>query len=145
MATVYSSKNFDEGSFRAHGDFDAYLENNVYICKVSGPLNVEGIIALGKARRACLAEVKQSAVIPSIVVLRNSMLMSPEALAVYATNLKRDLQSVQSTLLMAYVVPADIEGKTIMMPFLDKIFAENNITWQIFDNIDDAKRWIQSH
>lgn len=143
MATVYSSKNFDDGSFRAHGNFDAHIEDDVYICSVRGPLNLEGIIALGKARRACFAQVKYSETIPTIVVLSNSMLMSPEAFSVYAENLKRDLESKKSTLVMAYVVPNDIEGRTIMMPLFSKIFAENNITWQIFEDVEEAKVWIQ--
>ena len=145
MVKVYSSKSFDDGSFRAHGNFDAHIEDNVYICSVTGPLNLEGIIALGKARRACFSQIKQSSIIPTIVVLSNSMLMSAEAFGVYAANLKHDLQCIKSTLLMAYVVPDDIEGRAIMMPMFDKIFSENNIVWQIFDNLNTAKAWIQSN
>lgn len=144
MPTIYTSDNFDDGNFRAHGNYQARIENNIFICSVSGPLNVEGIIALGKTRRACLAHHKVSATIPSIVVFQNSMLMSPEALNVYAQNLKQFLEEVRSTFLVAYVIPNDVEGKAVMLPLIRKVFEKNKITWQVFENTEDAKSWIKS-
>ncbi len=144
MATIYSSSDYNDGKISAQGNYEARIENNIFISTVTGPLNTEGIIALGKVRHACLSELNGRDTIAAIVTYRNSMMMSPQALAIYTKSLQQDLTETKADYVIAYVVPDHIEGRAIMLPILEAIFLKANLTWQSFEKIADAETWINA-
>lgn len=144
MPKVFSSKNFHYENRNAHGDYEVWIEHNIFHCVLTGPMNVEGIKALGRVRRACIAESKVTELIPAIVEYRHSMLMAPDALALYAQEFKQHLSQLSTPMIVAYVVPEEVEGRSIMLPFFEKIFQENKVRWCAFESMSEALTWLRT-
>jgi len=144
MKIKRSTNNFVTGRFSTHGRLDTILEDGIFISHSTGPFNIEWVTALDKLRRACLTDVTPTYKSASITIFHNSMLMSKEALDVYSKNLKQHLSEIQISPIIAYVTPPGVEGKSIMLPFFERLFLENNVYWRAFENLDDAKVWVRS-
>ena len=144
MSGFYSSTDFHHEKFSAHGVYEVHMENGVFICTLTGPMNIEGILALGRVRRVCVEESKVGNTVAAIVEFRKSMMMSPEALELYSTQFSQHYEELHSTFKVAYVVAKEVEGRSIMLPFFSEIFSKNKVIWQAFEEFGRAKIWINS-
>ena len=137
-------RDFGAGKFRPHGELQMHLDGDIIIYTAVGPFNLEAIMALGKARRAGLARWQARSRKVSIAVFQNSLFMSQDALDAYATGLKRYFDDAPRAEAVAWVVPADVEGRSIMLPKFEHIFIDLGIPWRLFERLEDAKTWISS-
>lgn len=135
---------FSSGNFKIHGHLETSFENGIFITHSTGPFNIEWVIALDKLRHDCLVDITATYKNASITIFHNSMLMSEEALNAFSENIKQHLSEIQIAPIIAYVVPPEIEGRSIMLPFFANMFSKVNVNWQVFKDIDDAKVWVQS-
>ena len=144
MPKSHSTDDFSDGPFRPHGRLDVHVEGGICIYRAEGPFNLEAIVALGKARRAVAQEWSAQGRAASIVVFHTSMLMSKDAVDAYTQGMQAHLTQVKPNLGVAWVVSQEVEGRAIMLRYFENIFASLNVPWQAFEELDEAKAWIQS-
>jgi hypothetical protein len=142
MPTHYSNAQFPDQKFSMHGRYDLHVADGIYMVCVVGPLNLECMKGLGKARAAAFAQWQGEVPKVGIAVFHSSMLMSLEALDAYTADLRRDLQSTGKWEALAWVAGPEVEGRDIMVSRFSKIFAEHHVPWKIFDEIETARAWI---
>ncbi|WP_296447892.1 hypothetical protein [Rhodoferax sp. UBA5149] len=140
----HSTDDFADGNFKPHGRLDVHLEGDIVVYDAEGPFNLEAIVALGKARRAVVAEWGTEDRRATIVVFRTSMLMSPAALEAYEQGMQAHLAQVKPHVAVAWVVAPEVEGRSIMLPYFAKIFSRINVPWQAFEELHAAQVWARS-
>lgn len=142
MPNKYTSSQFDNTRFSAHGEYEIQWVDGIYIVSVVGPMNLECIKAMGQARAAAFAERQDHAPIVGIAEFHNSMLMSPDALAAYSAGLEKDLQCYGQWAALAWVSLPDVDGRSIMEYLFSKVFAKYHVPWRLFEDMDAAKAWV---
>jgi hypothetical protein len=137
-----STEDFGGGKFRQHGELHMHLEGDVIVYIVRGPFNLETITALGKARRAGLAQWQARQRKLSIAIFENTLLMAPEALQAYTEGLKQYFDKAPKAQAVAWVVPASVQGRALMLPKFEKLFADLGVPWRVFEQLEDARAWV---
>ena len=144
MSESHSTDDFSEGRFKPHGNIDVRVEGNICIFRAEGPFNMEAIVALGKARRAIVENWDNRGRAATIAVFHNSILMTSDALKAYSDGLKAHLTQVKPNVAVAWVVAPDVEGRALLLPYFAEIFANCNVPWQAFEELDAARAWVKA-
>lgn len=100
--------------------------------------------ALKTSRQANEAKYGPGGRRATITVVRNSLMMSPEALAAFEEYvLSLCVPGVRGAP-VAWVVPQDVEGRDLMLPYFEKMYVQANRPWQAFEDVDTAMTWLRS-
>jgi hypothetical protein len=145
MKKSHSTDDFANEKFKPHGRLEVHLDGDIAVFHAEGPFNLEAIVALGDARRAAVADWGASGRRATIVEFQTSMLMSQDALDAYAKGMQSHLAQVKPSVAVAWVVAPGLEGRLFMLPYFAEIFARIGVPWKAFEQMEEAKAWVQTH
>lgn len=130
--------------FAPHGKIEVWPEGAVIHYDISGPFNQEGIKAFGRTMVALLKNWQPEGPFASLSIWRGSMLISADALAAYDHLLKVSRAHFPKELVNVWFVPDEVEGRGIMLPKWQALYATNGYPLEIFDTESAARarlRW----
>ncbi|MDC6167838.1 hypothetical protein PO768_10315 [Paucibacter sp. XJ19-41] len=138
-----TSAAFATGIFRPHGQVDIWAEGSIVRLEASGPFNREGVLAMGLAMRDLFASVPIGGRFGDILVMHQSLMASPDALACFEEFLQAMSQAKTAPLAVAYVVAPEVEGRDLMLPIFAKIYARHGRRFAAFERLGDAEAWLR--
>lgn len=141
MTTVpaWHTAEHSSSRFAPHGSIETSPEGSLVIYRVAGPFNVEAIKAFGKMVAAVLTEWTPVGPFASLSYWENSMMASPDALALYAHILKAGRAIYPQEAVNVWYVPKDIEGLLIMRRRWEEIYEAGGYPLEIYHSKQDAE------
>lgn len=147
MSTLQSKRNsaeFATGVFRPHGHVDIWAEGSVVRLEARGPFNREGVLAMGLAMRDLFACVPIGGRFGDILVMHESLMASPDALAAFEDFLQAMSQAKTAPLAVAYVAAPEVEGRSLMLPIFAAIYARHGRRFAAFEQLAEAEAWVRA-
>ncbi len=144
MTLPESTNSYAQGQFRPHGWRGLERDGDIAIFRSEGPYNLEMVQALKAARQANEDKYGPGGRRATITVVRNSLMMSPEALAAFEEYVLSLTVSGVRGAPVAWVVPQDVEGRDFMLPYFERMYVRANRPWRAFEDVDTAMEWIRS-
>ncbi len=129
--------------FQPHGCIDIWMDGDLLYYESTGPFNTELVDALAVAQLAILKDIPTTRPWASISISKQSLLMSPDAMARYAEIMRAPKPIGLSPVATAFVIGPEIEGRDIVTPHFVKIYAEIGRPMEIFETIEAATHWAQ--
>lgn len=134
---------FARGPFRPHGHIAMWGEGPVVHVDATGPFNVEAMQALGLAMSELFALHPLSGVFGDIVEFHCSVMCSPEVVAAYGGFLRKNTADGHTPAAVAWVVAPQVEGRGIMLPVFQRLYAEHGRRFACFETMDEAQAWMR--
>ena len=134
---------FATGPFRPHGRIEIWAEGNVVRLDAAGPFNREVILAMGTTWRALYSGMSEDEPFAGIVSIHHSLMASQEVLDALRDFLVANTAEHHASRVVAWVVPADVEGASLMMPRLARVLTEAGRNFRTFDNEAAAEAWVR--
>lgn len=134
---------FAAGSFRPHGQVEIWTEGSVVRIEAQGPFNREAVQAVGRAMRDLFAERPVGRVFADILVMRDSLIASPDALAAFEQFLAAMSAAGFAPEVVAYVVAPEVEGRSLMLPLFTEIYARHGREFAAFECMAEAEAWVR--
>jgi hypothetical protein len=132
--------------FKPHGSCCGDFDGQVASVCVEGPFNVEGIEDAIDIRRQFLATIEPGTHFVMLVIWHGSVLMTRDALQCFEDTLRAGFGDVnRRPIAVAWVVPADVEGATVLDARFAKIYADAALPFRIFSSDDEARCWLRDH
>lgn len=138
------SDHFATGRFPPHGRIELWAEGNVVRLTGTGPFNVEAIQAMGAAWRALCTELPEGQPFADIVTVRESMMASPNVLEAVGRFLQNNSANHIAPRAVAWIVPPDVEGASLMIPQFERVFREAGRHIAFFDDEPTALSWVKA-
>lgn len=138
-----NSDQFAQGLFRPHGRAELWAEGKVIYLQAVGPFNMEAVAAIGGAWRQLFAEGPAAEAFADIVLVSNSMLAGPEVMAAFGQFLLANSAAGIAPMAVAWVVPPEVEGATIMIPQFRRTYAMAGRNIAFFEREAEAEAWVR--
>jgi hypothetical protein len=125
--------------FAEHGQINLSIEDGLLIIKATGPANIEMINSYRQQVSTFHQELKKT---PwgSVAILQGEPFITPDA----SDNLVFGIKSGQELNLVASaVVIINDDYPSISKVFWQNIFEQTTLPFHFFDDIDEAKLWVQ--
>lgn len=136
-------KAYASGAFKPHGQIEFWTEGQVVRIEAQGPFNREAFQAVGLAMRELFATTPLAPVFADILEIRRSIMISPEALEAFGQFLAQMSANKSAPRAVAYVVAADVEGRSLVLPLLAKLYAEHGRQFAAFETMAGAEAWVR--
>ena len=137
------SKKFAKGAFRPHGNSSIHLEANIFRMETVGPFNREAVQAINATRDHLLTKDPPSGKYAFINCWSGSLLMPLDAVDEYHRGvMSAYLNRFVPPSAMAWVVPTEVEGRSLMRPYFERIFADAKIPFEMFHDVESAEAWV---
>lgn len=129
--------------FRPHGRVEFWAEGSVVRIEAEGPFNREAVQAVGLAMRDLFATMPPGQRFADVLEFRGSLLASPDALAAFADFLRAMSVAKTAPVAVAYVVGAEVEGRSLMLPIFAQLYAEHGRQFAAFLTHEEAGAWLR--
>lgn len=130
--------------FPAHGHSEFRAEGAIVRISGEGPFNVEGIMAFGRRMLALYATLPEGQAIVTLAEIRRSLLAPPEAWDLFEAHTSRVQAGPRRILATAWIVAEDVEGRSLMLPRVRRMYAAVGRTFEVFTEAEAANRWAQA-
>lgn len=131
--------------FRPHGRVEfSVLEDNILVCEAVGPFNLELITAVVFVQSPLIDDLIKQEKWGDIVVFKESALASPQVLSSFTEYLRSLSTSMRMPTATALVIPAEVEGSTIMTQQYQICYDDAGLNAVVFDDFDKALAWIST-
>ncbi len=137
------SKHYPTGKFPAHGSMEVWAGGSVVTVHAHGPFNLEGVLAVNRARQEVITRKLLPARYAHITHCFNSMLISPEALAAYREGLVSAYSGKHAPLAVAWLAHDPVEGFDLLAPQYQAGFAAVGVPSRFFHDPEQAEAWIR--
>lgn len=134
-----------ESKFAPHGNIEMWPEGSVIHYDITGPFNLEVIKAFGRTVSALLATWQPQGPFASISFWHGSMMTTLDALAAYRQLLIAGRAYYPQEIINVWFVPLDIEGRGIMLPKWQKVYAEGGYPLEIVATEAEARERVKWH
>lgn len=134
---------FATSGFRPHGAIEFWAEGSVIRIAAEGPFNREAVQAVGLAMHDLFASVPIGQRFADILEFRGSLLASPDALTSFGDFLRAMSAAKTAPVAVAFVVAADVEGRSLMLPIYAKLYAEHGREFAAFETLAEAQAWLR--
>lgn len=139
-----STNSYARGRFTPHGWRALDKDGAIAIFHSEGPYNLEMVQALKTARQANEAKYGPGGRQGTITVVHGSLMMSPEALTAFEDYVLSLSIPGQRGLPVAWVVAPDVEGRAVMLPHFERMYAGAGRPWRVFETLDEAMAWLRA-
>ncbi len=130
---------FQSSRYRPHGTASIRLDGNLVWISFEGPFNEEFWDRFLVARAKWRAETVVPAPLASVVEYKTSLLMTPAALERFSEVLNGARGRFH-----AIVITSDVEGRSTMLPIMQKVFDRTGLILRIFSDVGEAERWART-
>lgn len=137
------SDDFATGAFPPHGRVELWAEGSVVHIEARGPFNREAVLAVGRAMRDLFADRPVGRVFADILVMRDSLVASPDALVAFEQFLAAMSAADFAPQVVAYVVAPEVEGRSLMLPLFSAIYARHGREFAAFEGMAEAEAWVR--
>ena len=137
-------KAYANGAFKPHGLIEFWTEGPVVRIEAQGPFNREAIQAVGIAMRELFVAMPPAARFADILEIRHSIMISPEALEAFGRFLAQMSANKSAPVAVAYVVGREVEGRSLILPLLAKLYAEHGREFGAFETLAEAEAWVRA-
>lgn len=124
------------------GHITAHIADRVLFFESTGPFDGEIVEAVIRAYRPLLQRLADGGPFGHVSAFHRSMLATPDALGAFDLLLGEWRRSGLAPVANAYVAPADIEGRGLMMPVFAKVF-DGFSPFRNFERFEDAEAWVR--
>lgn len=111
--------------------------------EAQGPFNREAFQAVGLAMRELFATTPPAEVFADILEIRRSIMISPEALEAFGHFLAQMSANKSAPTAVAYVVAPEVEGRSLVLPLLAKLYAQHGRQFAAFETLPAAEAWVR--
>lgn len=136
-------QSYASGAFKPHGQVEFWTEGPVVRIEAQGPFNREAIQAVGLAMQELFAGSPPSGAFADILEVRRSIMISPEALEAFGLFLARMSVNHSAPLAVACVVAPEVEGRSLVLPLLAKLYAKHGRQFAAFETMPAAEAWVR--
>jgi len=134
---------YASGAFKPHGLIEFWTEGPVVRIEAQGPFNREAIQAVGVAMRELFVAMPPAPQFADILEIRHSIMISPEALEAFGRFLAQMSANKSAPVAVAYVVAGDVEGRSMILPLLARLYAEHGRDFAAFETLAQAEAWVR--
>lgn len=124
------------------GHITAHIAERVLFFESTGPFDGEIVEAVIRAYRPLLQRLAEGGPFGHVSFFHRSMLATPDAMQAFDHLLSEWRHSGLSPVANAYVAPADIEGRSRMIPIFAKVFSGFS-PFRDFESFDEAEAWVR--
>ena len=143
MTSPLNSDEFAKGAFKPHGRSEVAVDGKIFRLQTEGPFNIEAIQAINTTRLHLLESKAPTGPYAFVNRWRGSALMSMDALAEYEAGLRAAyINRFRPPVAMAWIIPSDVEGSSMMKPLFERIFRDVGIPYGQFEDADSAEAWV---
>jgi hypothetical protein len=122
------------GPFAPHGVMSVHQQGPLITCVAHGPFNTEFMVAYGRMWMQHLQVWTGEQAFVLFTVWQGSMLASPDALAHFGGLVKIASTGFPPGTLNLWQVPADIEGRSLMLPLWRQQMLDNGLLIEIVED-----------
>jgi hypothetical protein len=141
----FNPKDFAGIAFPPHGRFSAIVDGNVFRVDATGPFNTEMAMIYVQKAGPLIIEMSKQGPLGVVFHLKESMMMSPDAVQVFSVFLQKARASGLRTVGTALVANAHVEGWNLMSGVLkSQVYEPAGVPLAVFESITDADRWLAS-
>ena len=130
--------------FPPHGHSEFLADGAIIRIAVEGPFNVEGIDAFGRKMLAQFAGIPAGQAVVTLAEIRGTLLSPPDAWARLEAHTARVQTGAYRILGTAWVVGDDVEGRSLMIPRAQRMYAAAGRVFEVFTDAEAANRWAQA-
>ena len=124
-----------------HGEREIWTEGRIFFSRNAGPFNLELLQNATEESRAERIRLTNSGPWGSIVIMRNSVMFTPEALDMIRSNMSDPVRN-GNLVATAFVVPLGTEGRIFCKDIFSPIYALAGAAFNMFETLVPAKLWI---
>lgn len=108
-----------------------------------GPFNLEGVELFSRRMQALYRELPEGRPFVNLTELRHTLLATPDAWAKLETHLRRISASGLPLIGTAWIVAPEIEGRSLLLPLVERLFGQAGRVFKVFETMDAAQAWGQ--
>jgi hypothetical protein len=139
-----STDQFGSKVFRPHGRAEYEDRGKLLLARASGPFNSELMAAVLEMAKITFPAMTKKGPWAHICTFSKSALCSLEVLSDLAGALGQMVQAGVAPEAMAFVLPADVEGSTLMSPLYEKALRDVGVPFKCFSEVGEAYVWVES-
>jgi hypothetical protein len=139
----YSSHDVAVRKFSPHGRVEFTVNGNILKGEATGPFNPEFISAVAETEFKFVKELSQRGKWVELIEIRHSALASQETLAAFSAYLSLLVEERVAPSASAYVIAQDVEGGDLMAPLIAACYANANLEFRKFEQVEDAMSWLE--
>ena len=128
--------------FKSHGRMELEQSGRLNILEATGPFNVELVVAADAAQDQLYKSLQSEGSWGTVLVFRESALISLDALAEITNCLKRRRGQGYAPVAVALVFGSNVEGGALMSAHYLKSYENAGVRGRIFQDEEDAKEWL---
>lgn len=132
-----------EPRFRPHGSSEFHAEGAIVRISAEGPFNVEGVDEFSRKMLALLAEIPAGQAVVILAEIRGTLISPADAWEVFEVHSRRAQAGSLRILGSAWVLAPDVEGRNFFVPKARQIFAQVGRQFELFEDVEEAKRWAE--
>ena len=144
MVSSISTDQFSPKVFRPHGRAEYEDRSKLLWAQAFGPFNRELMVAVLEMAKVTFPAMTARGPWAHICTFGESALCSSDVLADLAGALGQMVEAGAAPEVMAFVLPADIEGSSFMAPLYEKTLRDVGVPFKCFSDVEDAYVWVES-
>lgn len=133
-----------QGPFRPHGQMSVRQVGRVLECEACGPFNVEFMQAFNRMWLAHLGTWAGEQAVVVYTRWTRSLMATPDALAYYDKVMAGARQALPAGTVSLWCVPADVEGRAMMLPRWQAIMAAHGHPLEVVDNDAEGRARVSA-
>lgn len=130
--------------FRPHGRIECHRQGGIVHTQAEGPFNAEAVQAYGERLAALITELPEGSDYVVIATMVGSLLATPEAWSAQGASLSSRQGGSRRQLGSAWVMPADIEGRSLFVPRARALFEGRGAAFEAFEDEAAATAWAMA-
>lgn len=134
---------FSTSPFRPHGRIELWADGSVLRFVTEGPFNREALDAVRLAMLDLFATMPAGQRFVILLEVRVSWLCSPDVLQAFGDFLRGMTAAGRAPLAVAFVVAPEVEGRSVMLPLISRVYADNGRDFAVFETEAAAEQWLR--
>lgn len=131
--------------FRPHGSYTGNLDDGLLRSEVTGPFNMQWMLAYRKAVHPLYTEAAARGPFAVLTLFHESMMVNMDALQAFSDIVKGFADEFPQWKGIAFVAPRGVEGRSTMdYLFASKVYGPAGLAYRMFKESAEAEVWLNS-
>ncbi len=144
MSSSFNTDQFSPQVFRPHGRVEYEAKGNLLLARAYGPFNGELMAAVLEMAKVTFPPMTAQGPWAHICTFSESALCSFEVLSDLAAALDLMVKAGIAPVVLAFILPADVEGSQLMAPLYEKALKDVGVPFKCFAEAEPAYFWAES-